>query len=105
MRECDSLAEGAVSDIAVRPPRHGQNTGCMGWRKSHLPSGFLAWKLPVIACYAAEARPDLEARDPWFFLHQSSIACEHLTEVQHCRVETISYVGVIGGKHFWLART
>ncbi len=40
-----------------------------------------------------------------FFLHQCVIAVEHLTEVQHCRVDSIEYAGVFYGRHTWMART
>lgn len=60
---------------------------------------------PAVGMFAAEARNDFEKRDPWFFLHQASIACEHLTEVEHCEVETIEYAGVHNGRHVWLGHS
>jgi hypothetical protein len=69
--------------------------------------------LKTIGMYSCEARPDFDRfrspsyhpREHWFFLHQCSIAHEHLTEVQKCDVETITYAGVVNGKHTWLARS
>ena len=74
--------------------------------------------------YASEAREDFERQsyvgnlnfpelvvpfiygpDHWFFLLQSQLAVSHLTDCQHCDVETISYAGIINGKHVWMGRT
>lgn len=55
--------------------------------------------------YALEVREDFEKRDRWFFLHQSMIATEHLTEVQHCDPESVEYAGVHRGWHVFLGHS
>ncbi len=68
-----------------------------------------------LVMYASEAREDFEFEcyeglpwyppAHWFFLLQSMLAVSHLTDCQHCDVETISYAGQANGKHIWIART
>lgn len=31
------------------------------------------------------------------------LAVSHLTDVQHCHVDTIEYAGVHNGRHVWMA--
>ena len=66
----------------------------------------------MILMYASEAREDFDRRrsplyhprDHWFFLLQSFLAVSHLSDCQHCDVETISYAGEINNKRVWMGR-
>ena len=60
--------------------------------------------IPPVKYYAMESRPDFDRRTEWFFLHQCFCACENMTDMQHCDVDTIRYVGVFNGKHVWYGR-
>lgn len=60
---------------------------------------------PGVGFYALEVRDDFEKRDRWFFLHQSMIATEHLTEVQHCDPESVEYAGIHRGWHVFLGHS
>lgn len=75
------------------------DAGLMHGRVGHLC--FHAMQAEV----ADEDCEDLDAATGLFFLHQSMIAAEHLTEVQHCHYDTIAYLGVFHGKHVWMARS
>jgi hypothetical protein len=71
----------------------------------HRATGLISNLAPGVGFYALEVREDFEKRDKWFFLHQSQIAAEHLTEVQHCDPESVEYAGTHRGWHVWLAHS